>query len=149
MARIFGSVNLVSMRESNAKGFLPNKSGPFAFKPRIPPSKAGHGESPTSGHCPTSSRSSEHSELSSDGDSIFDSDYRPSGDETDETDDDEPSINYFPGSSEVCIFVNGTCECSSSRAQFQLYHPSTVINNHFLRTVCTSRLSLYIGSQTL
>ena len=115
LARIFGSVNLVSTRELNAKRFLRDKGGPFAYKPRSPPSKASQGTSPTSGRHPASSCSNEHSELSSDGDSIFDSDYIASEDETDETDDDEPGVNYFPGLSEVCILVKGICECSSSK----------------------------------
>ena len=81
---MFGFVNLVSMRESNAKRFLPDKSGPFAFKPRSPSSKAGHGGSPTAGHRPKLSCTSEHSELSSDGNSILDSDSITSEDETDD-----------------------------------------------------------------
>lgn len=99
LAKLFGSVNLASMREPNVRTFLPDKSGIFFIRRGSSTSfkTSSSGKSSASGSW--QSVSSEEESETDDDDGIFDNDGTSSGSKT----DDDVSISYFPGPLEVCL----------------------------------------------
>jgi hypothetical protein len=113
-AKIFGSVNLASIRESNARKLLPHNSNSFTNKQKdtsssFKPNSSGISSSSGSRRRLTNSDEDSESESDDSIDSIFDNDHIVSDDDTT---DSVAGMDHVPVSSKVRVLVKVTCICS-------------------------------------